>query len=117
MKTVLMVVGATTDKHFIANIEEYVRRVNHYMPFGIEVIPELRAAKHLSESEQKAREGDMLLKALQPGDYLVLLDEYGIERRSIRATQHRVRPLGGEAHLSFAPSSCLHGGWSLWILS
>ena len=83
MKTVLMVVGATTDMHFIANIEEYVRRVNHYMPFGIEVIPELRAAKHLSESEQKAREGDMLLKALQPGDYLVLLDEHGIERRSI----------------------------------
>ena len=83
MKTVLMVVGATTDKHFIANIEEYVRRVNHYMPFGIEVIPELRAAKHLSEPEQKAREGNMLLKALQPGDYLVLLDEYGIERRSI----------------------------------
>ena len=83
MKTVLMVVGATTDKHFVASIEEYVRRVNHYIPFGMEVIPELRGAKCLSEAEQKVREGEMLLKALQAGDYLVLLDEHGTERRSI----------------------------------
>ena len=83
MKTVLMVVGATTDKHFIASIEEYVRRVNHYMPFNIDVIPDLRGTKHLSETEQKAREGELLLKALQPGDYLVLLDEHGTERRSV----------------------------------
>ena len=83
MKTVLIVVGATTDRHFSAGIEEYVRRVNHYVPFAIEVIPELRGTKSLSEAEQKEREGELLLKALQPGDYLVLLDEHGEERRSI----------------------------------
>ena len=35
MKTVLLVVGKTTDKHFIASIEEYVKRVNRYIPFSI----------------------------------------------------------------------------------
>lgn len=87
MKTVLMVVGRTTDKHFIASIEEYVQRVNHYIPFSVEVIPELKATKNLSEAEQKSREAELILKALQPGDHLVLLDEHGREMRSVEFAQ------------------------------
>lgn len=83
MKTVLIVVGRTTDKHFIAGIEGYVSRINHYIPFQIEVVPELKSTKHLSENEQKERESELIRKALQPGDYVVLLDEHGRERRSI----------------------------------
>ena len=33
MKTVLIVVGKTTDKHFEAGITAYVKRICHYMPF------------------------------------------------------------------------------------
>lgn len=87
MKTVLMVVGRTTDKHFLASIEEYVQRVNHYIPFSVEVIPELKATKNLSEAEQKSREAELILKALQPGDHLVLLDEHGREMRSVEFAQ------------------------------
>ncbi len=87
MKTVLMVVGRTTDKHFIASIEEYVQRVNHYIPFSVEVIPELKSTKNLSEAEQKSREAELILKALQPGDHLVLLDEHGREMRSVEFAQ------------------------------
>lgn len=83
MKTVLLVVGKTTDKHFIASIEEYVSRINHYMPFAIEVIPELKGTKNLSESQQKEREAELIKKVLLPGDYIVLLDEHGRERRSV----------------------------------
>lgn len=83
MKTTLLVVGKTTDKHFMAGIDTYVKRVNHYMPFSIGVVPELRATAHLTENEQKEREADLLRKALQPGDYIVLLDEHGKERRSM----------------------------------
>ena len=77
MKTVLIVVGKNTDPHFAAGIEEYVKRIRHYMPFDIEVVPELKGAKNLSESEQKEREAEMLRKVMAPGDYLVLLDEHG----------------------------------------
>lgn len=83
MKTTLMVVGRTTDKHFLASIDDYVKRVNHYIPFNIEVIPELRGTKALSEAQQKEREGELIEKALQAGDYIVLLDEHGTERRSM----------------------------------
>lgn len=87
MKTILLVVGRTTDKHFLASIEEYVSRVNHYMPFSIEVIPELKDTKKLSEQEQKQRESELIQKTLQPSDYLVLLDEHGTEYRSVEFAQ------------------------------
>lgn len=87
MKIVLTVVGKTTDKHFIASINEYVQRISHYVSFSIEVIPELKGTKNLSEKEQKDREGELILKSFQPGDYLVLLDEHGRERRSIEFAQ------------------------------
>ena len=86
MKIVLTVVGKT-DKHFIASINEYVQRISHYVSFSIEVIPELKGTKNLSEKEQKDREGELILKLFQPGDYLVLLDEHGRERRSIEFAQ------------------------------
>ncbi len=77
MKIILLVVGKSTDSHFIAASEEYVKRINHYLPMGMEVVPELRNAKNLPVDVQKEREGDLLLKAFQPGDHIVLLDEKG----------------------------------------
>ena len=87
MKTILMVVGKTTDKHFAAAIQEYVTRISHYVPFSIEVIPELKGTKNLSESEQKECEAKLIRKAFQAGDYIVLLDEHGKERRSVEFAQ------------------------------
>lgn len=87
MKTILMVVGKTTDKPFAAAIQEYVTRISHYLSFNIETIPELKGTKSLSESEQKECEANLIRKALQPGDYIVLLDEHGKERRSIEFAQ------------------------------
>lgn len=83
MKTLLLLVGKTQDKHFIAGIDDYAARIGHYMPFDIRVIPELRNTKNLSEQQQKAQEGELLLKQLQPSDTVVLLDERGAERRSV----------------------------------
>lgn len=82
MKSILIVVGKTTDKHFIAGIADYSSRINHYMPFELLVIPELKNTKSLSESQQKEREGELILKSLQPADTVVLLDESGEEWRS-----------------------------------
>ena len=87
MKTILTVVGKTPDKHFEAGINNYVARINHYMPFDITIIPELRATAHLTENEQKEREAELIRKTLMPGDFIVLLDEHGKERRSIEFAQ------------------------------
>lgn len=91
MKILLLVVGKTTDKHLDTLINEYVGRVKHYIPFDLEVIPELKNAKALTFEQQKEREGELIVKSLHDGDYLVLLDEGGKEFRSIEFAQHLER--------------------------
>lgn len=83
MKTLLILVGKTTDKHFQASINDYVERIGHYMPFELVTIPELKNTKHLSEQQQKTAEGELILRQLQPQDTVVLLDEHGRELRSV----------------------------------
>ena len=82
MKTVLLVVGRTVEPHYISAINDYVERTKHYISFELEVIPELKNTKNLSEEQQKEKEGDLILKSLQNGDVVVLLDEFGKEFRS-----------------------------------
>lgn len=83
MKTELIVVGRTVNKHFIAGIDDYVQRINHYMPFAITTIPELKNTKNLTEEQQKQLEGELILRQIQPQDTMILLDEHGRELRSI----------------------------------
>ena len=87
MKTELIVVGKTTNKHFVAAINDYLDRIGHYMPFSVTVIPELRNAKSLSLQQQKDKEGESILRLLQPSDTVVLLDERGKEPRSIELAE------------------------------
>ena len=87
MKTELILIGKTNDKHFQAGIDDYTSRIGHYMPFAITVIPELKNTKALSEAQQKEREGEMVLAKLQPSDHVVLLDEHGKEFRSIEFSE------------------------------
>lgn len=83
MKTKLIVVGKTNDKNIIKGIDDYVSRIKHYMPFDIQVIPELKNTKSLSVENQKEMEADQILKNITSSDTLVLLDEHGTEYRSI----------------------------------
>lgn len=83
MKTLLLLVGRTTEPAFVQAIGEYVQRTRRYLTFDLEVIPELKNTRSLSAAEQKEREADLILRALQPGDHVVLLDEGGREMRSV----------------------------------
>ena len=82
MKITLLAVGRTVDKNIIAGIEEYTRRVQHFTQFSMEIIPELKNARKLSEAQQKELEGEDILKNINSGDHVVLLDEGGKEFRS-----------------------------------
>ena len=83
MKSELIVIGKTVDKHIIACIEDYNKRISHYMSFGITTIPNIKDTKNMSEDVQKEKEGEMILKMIQPSDHVVLLDEHGKSFRSI----------------------------------
>ena len=88
MKIIFLVVGRTVDKHINALISEYSERVKHYVPFDMEIIPELKNTKNLTFEQQKEREGELIQKQLREGDYVVLLDEHGKEFRSIDFSAH-----------------------------
>ncbi|MCE5224563.1 MAG: 23S rRNA (pseudouridine(1915)-N(3))-methyltransferase RlmH [Porphyromonadaceae bacterium] len=77
MKISLVVIGKTDAAYFVDAINEYKSRLVHYIPFEMEVIPDIKNVKNLREDQQKEKEGELILKTLQPGDYLVLLDEHG----------------------------------------
>ncbi len=83
MKLLFLVIGRTVEKRLTTLIDDYVQRVKHYVPFDMEVIPELKNTKALSAEQQKEREGELLQKQLREGDYVVLLDEGGREFRSV----------------------------------
>ena len=78
----MILVGKNDDKNFTAGINDYVQRINHYMPFDIITIPELKNTKKLTENQQKQLEGELIVKYIQTSDYVVLMDEHGKEYRS-----------------------------------
>lgn len=83
MKIILLVVGKTVEKYLEEGIGLYADRLKHYNPFQLQVIPELRNAKHLSVGEQKTKEAELILKEIQKNDFVVLLDEAGKQMGSV----------------------------------
>ena len=84
MKTILLLVGKTQSKIFREGIDDYTKRIKHYMPFSITTIPELKNTKNITEEQQRQREGELILKEIQPADTVVLLDEHGSEFTSLQ---------------------------------
>lgn len=79
MHLFLLVVGKTDSPQIDQLIGQYADRLKHYLPFSLQVIPDLRRAGKLSAEEQKRAEGAEILKLVQPSDRLVLFDERGKE--------------------------------------
>lgn len=77
MNIKLIAIGKTDDRKLQELIQEYENRLKHYIKFSLEIIPDIKNVKNLSESQQKEKEGQLLLKKLQPTDQLILLDENG----------------------------------------
>lgn len=84
MKTVMIMVGKTTDKLFSESIDDYVDRISHYMPFNKVAIPDLKNTRNISQENQKTLEGEQILKLIQPSDYVTLLDEHGSQFTSVQ---------------------------------
>lgn len=77
MKITLLVIGKTDEPYLETGIAKYINRLEHYVPFEMKVIPDIKNRKTLSEAQQKKLEGDLLHAQFMPGDSIVLLDENG----------------------------------------
>ena len=87
MTTTLLFVGKTTDAHIDILCQEYLRRLTHYLPVKVQIIPELRNTKALTPEQQKQAEGELILRAVPQSAELILLDEHGREYRSMEFAQ------------------------------
>ncbi len=79
----LIWIGKTEEKYLETGIENYLKRIKHYINFQIVTIPELKNTKSLSIEQIKQKEGELLLKMIRQSDKLVLLDENGQIESSI----------------------------------
>lgn len=87
MNIELIVIGKTDSVQVEQLVEGYSKRVNHYCKFSITTLPDLRSTKSLSAKQQKSAEGEAILRQLTDSDYVVLLDERGVQYRSIEFAQ------------------------------
>lgn len=88
MKIKLLAIGKTDNKHLIALIEEYQNRLKHYIKFELQIIPDIKNVKNLSEIQQKEKEGELILSKLQNTDVLVLLDDKGKHYTSMEFSKY-----------------------------
>jgi 23S rRNA (pseudouridine1915-N3)-methyltransferase len=83
MNIKLLAIGKTDNKNLQVLMDEYAKRLSFYIKFEIEIIPDIKNAKNLSESQQKEKEGELILAKITPTDQLILLDENGKQFASI----------------------------------
>jgi 23S rRNA (pseudouridine1915-N3)-methyltransferase len=77
MKMIMLVIGKTTDAYLREGIAIYTKRLQHYIPFEMKEIPDVRNAGSLSHAQLKTQEGQLILRQLGANDELLLLDENG----------------------------------------
>ncbi|MCL6103121.1 MAG: 23S rRNA (pseudouridine(1915)-N(3))-methyltransferase RlmH [Bacteroidetes bacterium] len=106
MRITLLLVGATDKKYLNEGIEDYQKRLIHYLPFELRVIADIKNNRHLSADQQKEREGKLLLDQVSSGDELILLDVEGtelsspglanwIEKKMLSGTRNLIFVVGG----------------------
>lgn len=77
MNIKLITIGKTDNKSLQTLIEEYQKRLSFYIKFELEIIPDIKNVKNLSEQQQKEKEGELILAKVAATDQLILLDENG----------------------------------------
>ena len=83
MTITLLAIGKTDNSELNSLINDYTKRLGHYIKFKLEIIPDLKKVKNLSEAQQKEKEGDLILKQTTKSDVLILLDENGKQFTSV----------------------------------
>ncbi|NAS30338.1 23S rRNA (pseudouridine(1915)-N(3))-methyltransferase RlmH [Flavobacteriaceae bacterium R38] len=77
MNIKLLAIGKTDNANLQQLIADYQKRLSHYIKFELEILPDIKNVKNLSEEQQKEKEGALILNKLQATDHLILLDEKG----------------------------------------
>lgn len=127
MKLHFWSVGKTHEPYIKEGVETFTKRITKYYPADWNLIPMPKNAGMLSAMDLKKREGEMILGFLQKEDFLVLLDEKGVQMssealagflqaRANDSVQHIVFLVGGAYGVSDAVKKRANLSWSLSTL-
>ena len=83
MNIKLIAVGKTDNSALQQLINTYEKRLSYYINFELQLLPDIKNSKSLSEEQQKIKEGELILSYVEPSHHLILLDERGKEYTSI----------------------------------
>lgn len=106
MKILLIVVGKTDQQWLTDGIRMYAERLSHFGQFEMLVIPDIKNTRSMEPQVQKVREGEQILKLIQPSDDVWLLDDKGremtspelaqwLEKRMVQSSKRLVFVTGG----------------------
>nr|WP_315126839.1 23S rRNA (pseudouridine(1915)-N(3))-methyltransferase RlmH [uncultured Capnocytophaga sp.] len=83
MNIKLIAVGKTDNLALQQLISSYEKRLSYYINFELQLLPDVKNSKSLSEEQQKVKEGELILSNVENSHTLILLDERGKEFTSI----------------------------------
>ena len=101
MRITLIESGKTRDAFIREGVELYRSRMSRYVPFRIETLPDLKNSRNMTMKEVMEKEGQVLLKRLKPGNYVILLDERGQQFDSISFAEYLNSLEGTVSQLDF----------------
>ncbi|MFN2457379.1 MAG: 23S rRNA (pseudouridine(1915)-N(3))-methyltransferase RlmH [Chitinophagaceae bacterium] len=102
MKLSLWSIGKPHEHYIKEGIEEFTKRISKYYPVRWVIIPTPKNAATLSEKDLKKSEADKIIQLLKEDDYLIALDEKGIELTSEKlATWLQARAIESSKNLVF----------------
>lgn len=127
MKLKLVSIGKAHEAYVKNGIDDFTKRITHYYPVEWHIIPVPKNAGVFSEIELRKKEGEIFLEWLKKEDFLVALDERGLQLKSeavadliqVRAnnsTRHLIFLIGGAFGLDEVVLKRANLTWSLSLL-
>ncbi|MEO5782853.1 MAG: 23S rRNA (pseudouridine(1915)-N(3))-methyltransferase RlmH [Ginsengibacter sp.] len=77
MKIYFWSIGKLHEPYVKEGTEIFTKRISHYYSVEWKLIPPVKNAASLSNTDLKKNEADVILNLLLPGDVVILLDEKG----------------------------------------
>ena len=106
MKLSFWSIGKNNEAYIKTGVEDFTNRISKYYKVEWNILPVPKNAAMLSETDQKKKEGEMILAWLNKDDYFVVLDETGkqfsseglanfLQTRANESTKQLVFLIGG----------------------
>ncbi len=77
MKVKFLVIGKTNNENLIILINNYIKRIKHYLNFEFIELPDVKRGKKISSEVLKKLEAEIILSKIEKEDEVILLDDKG----------------------------------------